>query len=479
MMWTMTRGTGSRALASGLLILAALAMAVGLLLAAARPAYASTFEVNTTADDDDGACVALDPNNAAADCTLREAINAANANNNAPTIDTINFQIPPAGGVKTIFVGSTPTGPTAGQNLPNITEAVTINGYSQSGASENTNDLSEGSNAVLTVELDGSNVAGSTGVGLRVFKPGTVISNVVIKGLVINRFSAIGIIMTGFGSGNRVEGSFIGTDPTGTMPEPNGPGSGVSINGFGDTVGGTSPAARNVISGNTGAGIDLAQSGAKVQGNYIGTEADGTSDLGNTSDGVVAGNNNATIGGADSGAANVIAFNGGAGVRVSSVDRAGNHIINNSIHSNDRLGIDLSGGTNEDFFTRVTPNDRKDRDTGANNLQNFPTLISANTDAASGTTKVTGKLKSQPRKTFTIQLFSSPTADPSGNGEGKTFLGQVTKKTNREGKLSFSFTTTLPTGENVVTATATRLDTSTMPATPTDTSEFSNSVTAS
>src|SRR5262245_60633998 len=79
---------------------------------------ASTIVVDNTVDPGDGVC-------ASPGCTLREAITAANAN---PGPDIINFNIPSAG-VHTI----TPT-----TKLPTITEAVTIDGYTQPGASANT-----------------------------------------------------------------------------------------------------------------------------------------------------------------------------------------------------------------------------------------------------------------------------------------------------------------------------------------------------
>jgi hypothetical protein len=61
-----------------------------------------------------------------------------------------------------------------------------------------------------------------------------------------------------------------------------------------------------------------------------------------------------------------------------------------------------------------------------------------------GETTITGTLNSTPstklgKRTFTTQLFSSPAADPSGFGEGKTFLGQIQVTTNRQGNASFSF----------------------------------------
>ena len=450
------------------------------LMASPATAVSAVYTVNSTADHDDGACVQPAPFNPNGDCTLREAINAAN---NTSGEDAINFSIPdsscnPTTKVCTIQVGGT-AGLTAGTMLPNIREAVTIDGYTQRPCSSNsapcskanTNDLADpqGDNANLLIELDGTS-AGSATSGLLIFNPGgPIVSNVVIKGLVINRFT-LGITMTGFGSGNRVEGNFIGTDASGTADLGNSQ-AGVSVNGFGDTVGGTSPAARNVISGNNVEGVDLAGPGSKVEGNYIGTKADGTFSLGNFR-GVLLRSNNTTVGGKDSGAANIIAFNNGAeGVSTNNdANVIGNRILNNSIHSNGKLGINLLGGTED--ANGVTKNDKKDPDTGANNLQNFPVLTSATT--SSGTTTISGKLNSRPRKTFTIQFFSSQTADSSGNGEGKTFLGEIQQlKTSRKGSKGFSVPVSAPpTGENVITATATNNSTG-------DTSEFSNAVPAS
>src|SRR5215210_4922212 len=134
-------------------LLVALAM-VGLL---ASRAYAvpTTFTVNSTADPGTGGCNATE-------CTLREAINAANANNNPTEKDLINFNIS-ATGVHTI----SPTSP-----LPQITEPVIINGYSQPGSSANT--LAKGTNAVLTIELEGTK-AGSAADGLSINAKNTVV----------------------------------------------------------------------------------------------------------------------------------------------------------------------------------------------------------------------------------------------------------------------------------------------------------------
>ena len=77
---------------------------------------------------------------------------------------------------------------------------------------------------------------------------------------------------------------------------------------------------RNSAASGKGGGIDITGSGASgsvVQGNFIGTDANGAN-LGNTGDGVTIDNaSNNTIGGTASGAGNMIAFNTGAGVTVS------------------------------------------------------------------------------------------------------------------------------------------------------------------
>jgi hypothetical protein len=268
---------------------------------------------------------------------------------------------------------------------------------------------------------------------------------------------------------NTVQGNFIGTDATGISDLGNG-GSGVRVEAAGNFIGGTEPGARNVISGNGGAGILFNGSNTVdnlVEGNFIGTNEDGTStpnNLGNQHGVRIAGAIDNTVGGTVDAATNVISGNTNQGVFVSSCTCAtGNRILRNSIFENGLLGIEL--GLLEDG---PTPNDKKDPDTGTNNLQNFPVITSAIRSNMTGFTTISGTLNSRPRKTFTIQFFSSPTADPSGFGEGKVFLGEKTVRTNRKGKTSFTFTppAALSAGENVVTATATRNSTG-------DTSEFS------
>jgi hypothetical protein len=265
---------------------------------------------------------------------------------------------------------------------------------------------------------------------------------------------------SGASTGVTVQGNLIGTDANGTADLGNiTVGINVSTPEVGLVIGGSNSAARNVISGNNSIGLFLASSGSTVQGNLIGTAIDGSSPLGNGSFGMQVSGSNNQIGGTAAGTANVIAFNGDAGVSVPS--GTNNALRHNSIYSNAALGIDLgltgSGGP--------TLNDSCDSDTGPNNLQNFPVVTSAITSG--GSTTIQGTLDSATSTTFTIDLYSSSSPDPSVHGEGETYLGSTTAVPGSGCSYTFSLTTSSPvTTGHVVTATATD---------PTgNTSEFSN-----
>jgi len=323
---------------------------------------------------------------------------------------------------------------------------VTIDGYTQPGASPNT--LAKGTNAVLKVELDGINAGFSDGLKISGGGAGSI-----IKGLVINNFNGDGISVEEGSDFDRIEGNFIGTDTSGTVAKKN-PGDGVIIlHASNTTVGGNSPAARNLISGNGDSGVlVLGSSGSKVLGNLIGTRMSGKTALGNGSNGVgLFDGSNSSI------SSNTIAFNDLQGVRINASSGPsgpnpntanGNLIVGNSIFSNGFLGIDLRGGTQN--AQDATANDPGDADTGPNGLQNKPVVTSAKT--VSGKTTIKGTLNSVPNKTFNVQLFSNP----SGTNEGKTFVGQAGVKTDASGNATFAFTPTTPvTVGRTITATAT------------------------
>jgi CSLREA domain-containing protein len=247
---------------------------------------------------------------------------------------------------------------------------------------------------------------------------------------------------------NVVRGNLIGTNAAGTAALGNLVGI-HDINQPELTVGGTASGAGNLVSGNA-LGIQLVGSDSVVQGNKVGTDAAGTGAIPNESDGVVVNGAQDLIGGTVRGAGNVIAFNGpsivgGNGVLVKSA--AAVTIEGNSIFSNSILGIDLGDDG-------VTANDPGDADAGDNDLQNFPSISSAKSNST--TTHVTGKLSSEPNVLFTVELFSSPACDDSGNGQGQRFLGRTDVTTNGAGTGTFdvTFRVQTPLG-NRVTGTAT------------------------
>jgi len=139
-------------------------------------------------------------------------------------------------------------------------------------------------------------------------------------------------------------------------------------------------------------------------------------------------------------------------------------LTGNSIHDSGSLGIDLriwgAGGWG------VTPNDPGDGDTGGNGLQNFPVLQSATTAGSDITFQ--GTLDTVASEQFTVELFASPGCDPSGFGEGKTYLGAIIVQTDAAGHAAFTQTVSGVAVAAGMQATATVTRTSTG-----DTSEFS------
>ena len=470
------------------------------IVVATKPAHAATtFTVNSIADENDldfpggtidgssdGICDVSSLSEVR--CTLRAAIQQANVTKEA---DKINFAIP----------GDGPHTISPGLSLPAITKPLTIDGYTQGDATlattsddatENT-ETQPGTNAVLKIVLRGPGAAsGQSGLKIDSGSDGADASNSVIRGLVI-QFYFHGINLSG-GKGYKVEGNFLGTGPSGTSA-PEGNLRGVTMLTSSSTIGGTTPDKRNLISGNLSDGIGInegGEAGNKVEGNLIGTAKDGTSPLGNGvglngGDGVhvFTRSNNNTIGDSNpsdgaTNAANTIAFNDDNGVGISgSPDPAtGNRILSNFIFSNGKLGINLLGGTQDpngvtanDANDQTTSKPDPDKDTGPNNLQNYPLITSATTFPTF--TTVNGTLESTPstrkkKRTFIIQFFSSPSEDSSHFGEGQTFLGEKQVTTDRRGNATFSFAPfqkVVPVGQ-FITATATNKKTG-------DTSEFS------
>jgi hypothetical protein len=521
-------------------------------------AHAAIFTVNDAGDAGDasagnGVCAT-----AGGVCTLRAALQEANA---LAGTDTINFGI-----------GSGPQTITPASPLP-VASSVVIDGTTQLGSGAGPFILLDGQNATtigleipnavnsLNVTVQGLAIGRFTEAGIKTYQVGT---NVTVKrcnigvgldgmtvmqngdGILarINNFGGSSLIVgdeTGGGnviSGNgdmgieivdtgigaklgtlTLQGNKIGLGSDGMTAVPN-LASGIRVNiQFGTITVGGSPAGRNLISGNIGGGfitqaffqadlidfshnyVGLAQDGvtargngsigaslvarqydvtsnvigangghglivntcnlpSTIRGNRIGVAVDGSAQ-GNAGQGIRIVSGSPFVVGGPGADQNVIANNGGNGIVLISSGQA--EIAENTIHANGGLGIDL--GDNG-----VSANDAGDTDTvGGNNTQNHPTIGSA--VHSGGITFVSGSLSSATSTTYTLRFFSSSAADPSGYGEGETYLGAMSVTTNAAGSASFTFNCPALPG-TFITATATNTSTG-------DTSEFSNALVVS
>jgi hypothetical protein len=503
-------------------IVAALVLSLG----APGVAAAATFVVNNNGNSSDssvGNGVCRTSSNV---CTLRAAIQEANA---TTTLDTITFAI--GTGAQRITISSA---------LPSITRPVVIDGWTQPGFA-----------GAPLIEVRGSNGVGD---GFRVTGGGST-----LRGLIVNGFTDDGIHITGAG-GNVIEGCYVGTNAAGSDPVPN-QATGIRIETASNRVGGLDVSQRNVVSGNTGRGTmggiyiyGAAASGNVLQGNFIGLDAAGINAMGNEGRGVAIhdapGN---FVGGMQPGAGNVIAGNRATGVRMWG-NADGNYVLSNLIGVNrnreTRVGLwpepgtlsnargvqmradnnivaynYIAGNTYEgvlfydgwgkdweptatasnnlvyaNIITKngmipggpdgpgggvivsfgsgnriiansifdnaawainnmfrdgdgIDENDLYDADTGGNNRQNYPALLSSFTSG--GRTNVRGQLHSTPGGTFTLLFYANPTCDPLGHGEAQYYMGGVNVETDAEGNALFTaaLSALLPPGF-VVTATA-------------------------
>ena len=181
---------------------------------------------------------------------------------------------------------------------------------------------------------------------------GTSISNVVGGDTagernIISGNTVDGVDISNAGStGNTIAGNYIGTNVDGTADLGN-TGSGIFLHDSAsqNTIGGTSDGLRNVVSGNDGGGILLTDSSTNtISGNYVGTSASGLADLGNTFDGIKLSDGSAsnTIGGTTDGARNVISGNSNSGV---STDGGGTPAGSNNVIQGNYLGLGSDGVT--------------------------------------------------------------------------------------------------------------------------------------
>jgi len=397
----------------------------------------------------------------------------------------------------------------AGLNGPTVTIGGTLPGTANviagNGTNVDINDLTNGgaaSDSIVQGNLIGTDATGTAGIPNQGY--GVSIRNNPTDMLIGGATPAARNVISGNLAGvyvfdnsfdNIVEGNYIGVDVTGTKAVPNieqgfiaGATTSTMIPAGDTTIGGSVAGAGNVISGNTMDGIqiagtslgpngdDTANQGNFILGNFIGTDATGKTSIPNGGNGVdlISSATNNIIGGSAPGSGNLIANNAGDGVLIDPGTTAGtgsgnntvaniiqsnvgagvrintgngNRISQNSIFGNGDLGINLqNAGANLNTNCNSS-------NSGANNLQNAPSLTvgsgtayitatatdpNGNTSEFSNAVKesltgsvvdLLGNFNSTPSTTYTIEFFSSTAADPSGYGEGQTYLTSTTVTT--------------------------------------------------
>ena len=221
---------------------------------------------------------------------------------------------------------------------------------------------------------------------------------------------------------NSIRGNLIGTDVTGKRVIPIGDNyGGITIkNSLSNVIGGSAPGAGNVIASAghvavyLGADNSATVLGTVVEGNHIGTDLTGTVNLGDAP-GVACSSSGNAIGDVVPGAGNVIANSTTVGVQINDAASTGNKILGNSIYANASGGIALASSTG---VTRATITAAYPVATGL--------LIQGGT--FTGGAAGTG---------YTVEFFSNPGLDASGQAEGQTYLGRITVITNANGAGSF------------------------------------------
>lgn len=430
---------------------------------------AATFTVTSTADTAGSTCGAT--------CSLRQAIAAANA---AAGSDTIAFNIPGAGPHRITLSSALPTG-----------LDVNIDGYTQPGALANTH--AHASNAILKIIVDGRTLT----------QPMMSMNVGSVRG--VSLIGPANSIALQVNNGGSIAGCWFGLEPDGLTTVAGT--TGLVINGAGThIVGGTTPADRNVFvgasqgirfesgatgantvrnniigllpNGNTPAAVGIginsignlsSQSvldntlsctgsvaiqtfGRVFERNRFGTATDGSSNPGCATGRVSSGVSNSSF--------SFNTFGRFATSPLSIVSTATGIVLrSNRIIGGSAVPFDLNGNG-------FSFNDDSDDDTGANNLQNYPSITESRR-IDDDHVLIAGQLRSAPNTAFALEFFASPeitrsfaNAFPLANGE-RISTGTINVTTDANGLANYG---PLPiefdaSGDlGAVTATATRLD---------------------
>ncbi|MBU1669959.1 MAG: right-handed parallel beta-helix repeat-containing protein [Actinobacteria bacterium] len=343
------------------------------------------------------------------------------------------------------FIGTDQTGTAAVPNwrgvaIDNGGAANTVGGATMaerniiSGNNDNGVYLGICSNSVISgnyigLDVGGANALGNNSEGVKVAAGAadvTIGGDAAGTGNVISSNGRSGIDIGGGGSGIDIKGNYIGLDASGTMDRGNSM-DGVRVVSWADVViGGGAAAQRNVISDNGMNGVSLNTAATTtIQGNYIGTDAAGAADMGNAGCGVsVSSSDGTVVGGASAGnkinhntmqgvymnmsadcqvVENQIRENGAAGVTVEWASALRNRLSRNSIYRNGSPGIELLNGGNADYAS--------------------PVFSSGSFELVGGSVSVSGTAPAS----SSVEFYSTGAeTDPSGSGQGMTYLATTT-----------------------------------------------------
>jgi|GEM_PF-1127227 parallel beta-helix repeat protein len=203
----------------------------------------------------------------------------------------------------------------------------------------------------IGLDLTGSIDVGNTGNGIHLYSaPGNTISGNVISGN-----NATGIVLFDQSSNNIIQGNFIGLDASGNIDLGN-TWAGIDINDESTftTIGGTNADQGNLISGNGENGINLGTNHNTVQGNIIGLNILGTEAIGNgDGSGISIGGCFNVIGGLDPGDRNIISGNSGPGIEFCCEIVANNEVLGNYIGTDVTGAIALGNGAGINILSAV------------------------------------------------------------------------------------------------------------------------------
>src|ERR1043166_435854 len=439
-------------------------MVIGVVLLGIATARATVLTVTNTNDIGPG--------------SLHDAILEANA---IPGADEIQFSIPGTG-VQTIYVNR--------NGLPEITDPVTIDGYTQPGASPNTRAV--GNDAVILIQIDGRDDFSGPVNGIVISGGNSIVRGLSITGIPSRVYVGFpedppppppegDAIQLKTNGGNLIEGNFIGLAPSGASTGHY-TYRGIEALSSDNRIGGTAPESRNVISRQQ---LAIVSGGDRtvVEGNYLGSDPSGFV-VQNNGEGVLVRGDNVRIGGTATGAGNLITGSqtnimigssasgtiiqgnligtnvggsGNLGTLSKAITINGSQTLVGGLDpgAGNRIAFNISGilvvGNNavgNTFFSNVfnagygfdnialfgfSRNDLGDSDTGPNNLQNFPVIASVS--HAADSTRLVGGVNSKASGTFTLQFFVN-----RRTSTGDALLGTRSVTTDGSGMARFDFT---------------------------------------